>query len=271
MPPFLVQLASPSPLVLKSPTSSGRSLGGRVSFSASELSSGESAPSTPAVPQGPSRRHRRRCHRRRIAPSGFLGAAPGAGRGPAPVPKQAPSAARVAHLPRLSTLPDADGFRLVQSRRRWRRRATPRQSRPVPPNLVGLCFNCLASNHVKTVCRFPTRCFRCRCEGHRAHDCGRRMAVGAQNCGRFPPRPVQPRRGASRRRAAVLHNDVAAEDAQGWHARVGGQGTAAIGGKRGRSTPRVVGRRRGKLHRRAAVPPQRSGRGRFMSAARCGA
>jgi hypothetical protein len=77
----------------------------------------------------------------------------------------------VVHPARLSTEPDADGFRLVEGRQRWRHAAPPRKLRPVPLNLVGLCFNCLRSDHVNANCTFPARCLTCKQEGHRARDC----------------------------------------------------------------------------------------------------
>jgi hypothetical protein len=68
------------------------------------------------------------------------------------------------HDPRPAA-PDADGFTLVQSRRRRRRHRHalphPRRQRPVPPSLVGLCFNCLAGDHIATRCTFPSRCLLC--------------------------------------------------------------------------------------------------------------
>jgi hypothetical protein len=70
----------------------------------------------------------------------------------------------------MSMEPEAEGFRQVHSRRRGRRRVPPRSARPVPPNLVGLCFDCLACDHVKAACTFLSRCFNCRHEGHRARD-----------------------------------------------------------------------------------------------------
>jgi hypothetical protein len=69
----------------------------------------------------------------------------------------------------MSVEPDAEGFRLVQSRRHWRRIAEPH--RPVPSNLVGKCFNCLAGDHIKADCKFPSKCFNCKDGGHQAHDC----------------------------------------------------------------------------------------------------
>lgn len=83
--------------------------------------------------------------------------------------------------------PDEDGFVPVRSRRRWCRRSPPRESRPVPPGLVGLCFNCLVSSHVKAGCTFPVRCFNCWCEGHRAHACPLPSRSAAVKRGRSLP------------------------------------------------------------------------------------
>jgi hypothetical protein len=82
---------------------------------------------------------------------------------------------------------------IVESRRRWRRRGRARvlPRRPVPPSLVGLCFNCLGGGHVAAVCRLPSRCLHCRCAGHRARDCKR---------GRSPVRGASRTKGAPRRR-----------------------------------------------------------------------
>jgi hypothetical protein len=62
---------------------------------------------------------------------------------------------------------------------------------PIPSALVNLCFNCLAGDHVAADYRFPSRCLRCRCVGHRAHDCKR---------GRPPARAVARGWGALHRR-----------------------------------------------------------------------
>lgn len=70
----------------------------------------------------------------------------------------------VVHPARMSVEPDTDGFHQVQSRRRWRRVAPPR--RPVPAALNGKCFNCLATDHVRAACTFPSHCFNCEREGH---------------------------------------------------------------------------------------------------------
>lgn len=70
----------------------------------------------------------------------------------------------VVHPPRLSGQADADGFREIVSRRRWRRRRRPRLNtrRSVPRGLEGKCFNCLSTDHVKALCRSLPRCFRCK-------------------------------------------------------------------------------------------------------------
>lgn len=80
-------------------------------------------------------------------------------------------ASLVAHPTRVFEKPNEDEFYQVRSCRCWRCRSSPKPTLPVPPALDGLCFNCLASNHVKADCVFPSRCFNCRCEGHRAFAC----------------------------------------------------------------------------------------------------
>jgi hypothetical protein len=72
---------------------------------------------------------------------------------------------------------DADGFQKVVPRR-WRREVAhplgPRRAaRPVPPDLVGFCFNCFSADHVTAECRNPPRYLRCRGEGHKARSCKR--------------------------------------------------------------------------------------------------
>jgi len=76
-----------------------------------------------------------------------------------------------AHSARALAVPDADGFYEVRSRRRWRRRSPLRESRPIPIELQGLCFNCLAANHVKRDCVCLVRCCNCHQEGHRSFAC----------------------------------------------------------------------------------------------------
>lgn len=94
----------------------------------------------------------------------------------------------VVHPARKSVEPDADGFRQVQSRRRWRRVAVPRH--PVPAALVGKCFNCLATDHVRADCTFPSRFFNCEREGHHERDCPLPPVTGRPEgkCGRSPAR-----------------------------------------------------------------------------------
>lgn len=78
----------------------------------------------------------------------------------------------LAHPARATDAPDADAFHCVQSRKRWLRRTSPRPSRPVPPHLVGKCFNCGSENHVKAQCSPPPpRCINCGSECHRLRDC----------------------------------------------------------------------------------------------------
>lgn len=119
------------------------SRGGRLCFSDCEASSDGSASQSPppavvGVTVAANRRQSRR--RRRLVPRG---------RGPRAAAVDGAPARRlhsvvVAHPARLSSEPDADGFREVHSRRRWRRwmPQRPRSPRPVPEDLVGLCFNC---------------------------------------------------------------------------------------------------------------------------------
>lgn len=134
-----------------------------MSFTDSEASDGsEDEPESPLpnlMEKATAGEARRR--RRPATDEGFMAAArrthPPAIDGPSRAsrpdvpPRRSPLSA--AHGP-----PDADGFHLVESRRRWRRRKPPRQSRPVPPELVGKCFNCLDEGHVRANCTNPPRC-----------------------------------------------------------------------------------------------------------------
>ncbi|KAG2635274.1 hypothetical protein PVAP13_2NG332800 [Panicum virgatum] len=63
--------------------------------------------------------------------------------------------------------PDADGFFQVQSHRR----ILLRPAKPVPPSMVGKCFNFGSEDHVKAKCPFPPRCLNCGSECHRRRSC----------------------------------------------------------------------------------------------------
>jgi len=101
---------------------------------------------------------------------------------------------------RADPVVDADGFRTVVYRRRARDEARlPRRPRRlVPADLVGRCFNCLATDHVASRCTQPSRCLRCEQVGHMAKNCKRPRFPG-------PPRG----RGRPTRRF-VPTSDVAA-------------------------------------------------------------
>lgn len=88
------------------------------------------------------------------------------------------------HLACAHGPPDADGFHLVESRRCWRRRSPPWQSRLVPPELVGKCFNCLDEGHVRANYGNPPRYLNCSSECHRRRDCPSPplAAVGGKRC-----------------------------------------------------------------------------------------
>ncbi|CAD6271194.1 unnamed protein product [Miscanthus lutarioriparius] len=151
---------SPSPLELEF------GHGDRIFFSDSEDYSDSEPPSPPpegkgkAVAAAVGRRRRTRRHRRRWQEQGFSGFMAAARRAHPTlesVPIEAPPRCRASHVghpPRAFEELDADGFYRVRSRHRWRRRSPLKQAKPVPPALVGLCFNCLADNHVKADCTF---------------------------------------------------------------------------------------------------------------------
>lgn len=185
---------------------SPRGSSGRLHFTDSEASLDDSDGPPPAgkgKAAMPTRRLRRRHRRRRATTSGFLADA----RRPSVMAPAAHLASIVVHPTRMSVEPDEDGFRQVQSRRRWRRAAGPRAplARPVPQNLVGRGFNCLAEDHVGAMCTSPSRCFFCLGEGHQARDCphappvGRGRAKRGQSPCRGLGRGVRPRRRRSRR------------------------------------------------------------------------
>jgi hypothetical protein len=72
---------------------------------------------------------------------------------------------------KMSVEPDVEVFRQVHSRRYGHRRVPPWTAGSIPPNIVDLCFNCLASDHVKATCTFLSQCLNYRREGHQARDC----------------------------------------------------------------------------------------------------
>lgn len=120
---------------------------------------------------------------------------------PRPVPSPSPQRDQPAtHPARALGVPDADGFYNVRSHHCDCRRSPPRSPRPVPPELRGLCFNCLANSHVKAQCTYPARCYNCWCEGHRAVDCpfpvrpARAAAIAAMKRARSPARGHDRRR-----------------------------------------------------------------------------
>jgi len=107
-----------------SPYSLGSSLGGRLSFTDSEDYSGSEAPpadergKAPVVAVVHRRRHRRRQRRARVV-GGFM--ADVRRSHPADVAEVAPWVRSVVNHPaHTSSVPDAEGFHQVHSRRRWR-------------------------------------------------------------------------------------------------------------------------------------------------------
>lgn len=169
-----------------SPAASGFGKGKRLSFTDSEASFGSEAPSPatagrgkePAPTGGRRRRPRRQgglmADARRTYRSSGVASPPPIGR----------LHSFVVHPARFSVEPDFDRFRQVHGHRQWRRRASPTLARPVPADLVSLCFNCLGDDHVKVDCMFRSRCSTCRREGkgHRARNClqGPPTLVGAK-------------------------------------------------------------------------------------------
>jgi hypothetical protein len=64
------------------------------------------------------------------------------------------------------------GWTRVESRNSKKRHLrTLRARRPVPGDLAGRCFNCLAEDHLAASCRLGPRCFRCKALGHRSYVC----------------------------------------------------------------------------------------------------
>jgi hypothetical protein len=78
------------------------------------------------------------------------------------------------------TSPPSDTEGWIKVETRWSRRSRhrlaerprpPLPRRPVPQDLRGRCFNCLATSHRATACRRPSCCLRCRRPGHRVAEC----------------------------------------------------------------------------------------------------
>lgn len=182
--------------------------GGRLHFTDSEGSLGDSdAPASSgrgkAVRQ-PRRHHRRR--RRQPRHGGFMADARCSGAWPTTPPRRLPSI--IVHLARMSVQPDTEGFQQVESRRRWRRVAAP--CRLVPSNLVGKCFNCLAGDHVRANCTFPSKCFNCKDVGHQARDCPLPLICRWEGKrGRSPARTLGHSHDARRRRSSPSPGDSA--------------------------------------------------------------
>lgn len=87
-------------------------------------------------------------------------------------------------------------------------------TKAVPPNLVGLCYNCLGDDHVKADCVFRSRCTNCRSECHRAKDCPfppMTMARSGKRA-RSPARVAQGRRAAPRRVSMTQRRPVDTSD-----------------------------------------------------------
>jgi hypothetical protein len=183
--------------------------GERLSFTDSEASYDSEEHSPAAVGKGkvpvqvgPRRKRLRRRRRRRLQrQGGFMADARRTYREDAAAPLRLRSI--VVHPARFSQEPDSDGFRQAHSRRRWRRRASPTLPKPVPADLVGLCFNCLGDDHVKKDCTYPSRCRTCRCEGHRARYCPWGMGAMAGAKRGCSPAAFAGRRGTFRRRVSL--------------------------------------------------------------------
>lgn len=165
--------------------------GERLSFSDLEDYDDSKPPSPPPEGMGRSAPHAGRRRRRARDPAGIMAAAR---RSPPPreiSPRQRRTISPVAHPARASGPPDADGFHTVQSRRRWRRRSPPKQSKPVPPHLVGRCFNCMGKGHVRANCVSKSCCINCGSDCHRRKDCPFPPLVASGKRRRSPPqRPV---------------------------------------------------------------------------------
>lgn len=205
-----------------SPAGSAFGLGERLSFTDLEASIDSEASPEPAdggkvvLPRGRRKRPRRRRRSHRAGGrGGFMADARRARQLDDAAPASPPQPrlrSLVVHPARFSAEPDSDGFREVHSRR-----PSPGSPRPVPADLVGLCFNCLRDDHVKADCRFPSRCRSCHREGHRARNYSeaRQVLAGAKR-GRSPA-GAGGRRGTFRRRHSPERWRAAREDTVSAH------------------------------------------------------
>jgi hypothetical protein len=183
-----------------SPASSRTGCAERASLTVSDASADSEPLSPPPDGRGKQvampRRHRprrRRHARASVADGGFLADARRSH--PRVSPPRGHVASAVVHPARLTGPPDVDGFYQVQSRRRWRRRAPPKPVKPVPKNLVGLCFNCLAGDHVKADYIWRARCFLYKQPGHEVRECRLDRQLGGKH-GRSASRHDARRRAA---------------------------------------------------------------------------
>lgn len=99
--------------------------------------------------------------------------------------------------------PDAEGWRVVRSKRSRRCQAAPRlhHRKPIPLALLGRCFNCLDKGHRKQDCREPIKCWRCHTTRHRSFECSSSYVHGWPHS-RVPgidPKPWQAAVGESTR------------------------------------------------------------------------
>lgn len=249
---------------------------GRVALSDSEASEPGSDPDEPETeatlpePRGPApdpprrRRRRARRHRRRKKPLRSAS--------PPPPTRSHPTRERGAR--------DVDGFFTVASRRFGRtrsprsRRSPPTRSPPrsptyVPPELVGVCYRCLRSGHIRARCLYPTRCYRCWLEGHHASECPcRRRRPRSPGLVLPALRAGSPRAGSKRYRPRYSHRAESADTVSGRSVSTGdspprrrhrAESAGTISGRSvsigGSSPPR---RRRGSPPRRGAPPPRRA-------------
>jgi hypothetical protein len=81
--------------------------------------------------------------------------------------------------------------------------------RLVPPQLVGLCFNCLAHDHVIANCCFPSRCLHYRGTTHRARAYKRMRSPSSSTSLGVE---VRGHAGAARRRRSPVYRTALSSD-----------------------------------------------------------